>query len=77
MTGRLPTVTPRETIRALEKAGWHVHRQRGSHAILHKPGSQRIVVVPLHSHDLPRGTLRGILEDAELTDEEFFSLLRD
>ncbi len=76
MTKRLPALKPREVISALEKAGWYVHRQRGGHLIMHKAGSPNIIVIPLHTQDLPKGTLRGILSDAELSTEEFIKLLR-
>jgi predicted RNA binding protein YcfA (HicA-like mRNA interferase family) len=42
---------------------------------MHKEGSPSLVVVPLHTRDLPRGTLHGILEDAGLAVEEFVELL--
>ncbi len=77
MSMRLPALKPREVISALEKAGWYVHRQKGSHLIMHKAGSPNIIVIPLHIHDLSKGTLRGILSDAELSVEEFIALLRE
>jgi len=76
MSKRLPVLKPREVVSALEKAGWYIHRQRGSHLIIHKASSANIIVIPLHTHDLPKGTLRGILSDAELSVEEFVELLR-
>ncbi len=76
MSKRLPALKPREVIGVLEKAGWYVHRQKGSHLIMHRAGSSNMVVIPLHTHDLPKGTLRGILNDAELEVEEFLELLR-
>ena len=76
MSKRLPILKPREVINALGKAGWYVHRQRGSHLIMHKSGSPNIIVIPLHAQDLPKGTLRGILGDAGLSVEEFIGLLR-
>lgn len=75
MSKRLPVVKPREAIRALEKAGWRVHRQKGSHVSMYKESVPNLVVVPLHTRDLPKGTLHGILEDAGLTAEEFLELL--
>jgi predicted RNA binding protein YcfA (HicA-like mRNA interferase family) len=75
MAARLPSVRPREVIRALERAGWEIHRQRGSHVTLKKEG-RRLVIVPMHAKDVPRGTLSGIIEDADLTAEEFIALLR-
>ena len=54
---------PRELIRILEKNGFIFIRQTGSHAIYKKQGN-RIVIVPIHSKDIPKGTLRSILKDA-------------
>ena len=76
MSKRLPALKPREVISTLEKASWYVHRQKGSHLIMHKAGSPNIIVIPLHTYDLPKGTLRGILNDAELSVGEFIELLR-
>ena len=41
-----------------------------------KEGSRFLITVPMHRRDIPKGTLRGIIEDAELTIEEFIGLLR-
>ena len=76
MSKRLPILKPREVINALEKVGWYVHRQKGSHLIMHKAGFPNIIVIPLHTYDLPKGTLRGILNDAELSVEKLIELLR-
>ena len=34
------------------------------------------VTVPVHSKDLPEKTLRAILKQTDITDEEFLKLLR-
>jgi predicted RNA binding protein YcfA (HicA-like mRNA interferase family) len=75
MTKRLPSVRPVEVVRALERAGWEVVRQKGSHVSLKKQGEAMLVTVPMHRRDVPRGTLRGIIEDAGLTIDEFLALL--
>ena len=75
MSKRLPAVKPREAIKALEKAGWRIHRQKGSHVSMHKEGVVNLVVIPLHTRDLPKGTLHAILDDAGLTIEQFLELL--
>jgi predicted RNA binding protein YcfA (HicA-like mRNA interferase family) len=56
---------PRELIKLLEKADFVFVRQSGSHAIYKKPG-YKIIVVPIHSKDIPTGTLNSILKDAGL-----------
>ena len=75
MSRRLPAVKPKEALRALEKAGWRVHRQKGSHVSMHKEGVFNLVTIPMHTKDLQKGTLHGIIEDAGLTVEEFMELL--
>jgi predicted RNA binding protein YcfA (HicA-like mRNA interferase family) len=75
MTQRLPALRPQQVVRALERAGWQVHRQRGSHVSMRKEGVPFLITVPLHRRDLPRGTLRDIIKDAGLTVEEFLELL--
>lgn len=75
MTQRLPALRPQQVIRTLERAGWQVHRQRGSHVSMRHEGAPFLITVPLHRRDLPRGTLREIIKDAGLTVEEFLELL--
>ena len=70
---RLPALTSREVIRALERAGFREHRQRGSHKIFKKEALR--VTVPVHSGDLKKGTVRSIVEQAGFTIEEFIELL--
>jgi predicted RNA binding protein YcfA (HicA-like mRNA interferase family) len=71
---RLPALRPKEVERALLRAGFVEHRQKGSHKVF-KKGTLR-VVLPYHGKDLKRGTLRAIIEQANLTVEEFLELLR-
>ncbi len=76
MSEPLPVVKPDELIKALQKDGWKSHRQKGSHLIMHKPDSTNMIVVPIHDRDIPKGTLHGIISDADLTIEEFLELLK-
>jgi predicted RNA binding protein YcfA (HicA-like mRNA interferase family) len=70
-------VNGRETIRALQRAGFVGDRQNASHVILVSQDGDREVSVPLHGgRDLAVGTLRGIIRDAGLTVEEFRRLLK-
>ncbi|MCS6918307.1 MAG: type II toxin-antitoxin system HicA family toxin [Fimbriimonadales bacterium] len=72
---RIPALTGSEVIHALQRAGFEVVRQRGSHCIL-KHADGRQTVVPVHAGEtLGRGLLRKILRDAELTPDEFLELL--
>jgi len=76
MNQRLPSVTAREAIRALERAGFVVSRTSGSHCrLVHRADAARKVTVPVHTGDLARGTLRSIIAQAGLTLAEFIALL--
>ena len=71
----LPVVSPRQLIRALERAGFLLHHVRGSHHYLRHPDKQVLISVPYHNKDLKRGTLRAILRQAGITTEELRRLL--
>jgi predicted RNA binding protein YcfA (HicA-like mRNA interferase family) len=76
MNQRLPAITAREAVRALERAGFVVSRTSGSHCrLVHASDPARKVTVPIHAGDLKRGTLRGIIAQAGLTLAEFIALL--
>ena len=74
---RLPALKAREVIRALERAGFVVTRSKGSHhRLVHANEPARATTVPVHKgHDIPRGTLGDIIEQAGLTEDEFLDLL--
>ena len=72
----LPVLRPREVVRALERAGFFIHHQAGSHAVLrHRTEAALRVTVPMHARDLKRGTLRAIVRSAGMSVEEFVDLL--
>lgn len=70
---KLPRITGRDCVRALEKAGFYQKRQHGSHIILRRDDPFAQVVVPDHK-ELDRGTLRAILRQANLSVDEFIAL---
>jgi len=72
---RLPACTPTDVIRALGRAGFFLDHSTGSHRFFRHPSRPGIVTVPFHRKDLKRGTLKGILERAGLSAEQFISLL--
>jgi predicted RNA binding protein YcfA (HicA-like mRNA interferase family) len=57
-----------EAARALQRFGFVIQRQTGSHLILRR--ENRTVVVPQHK-PLKPGTLKGVIEQAGLTVEQF------
>lgn len=71
---KLPVISGSQCIKALQRAGFVVMRQTGSHIVLQKDNPYAMVVVPNHA-ELDRGTLRSIIRQAGLTIEEFVALL--
>lgn len=73
---RLPVITPRQLIRALEKGGFFVHRTSGSHYLLrHHSDPKRQATVAYHAASMKPGTLRSILRQAGITADELIRLL--
>ncbi len=65
--------TPREVIAKLKRAGFVEVRQTDSHLFLrHSDG--RLTFVAMHRGDIPQGTMRKILKQANLTEEQFKEL---
>jgi predicted RNA binding protein YcfA (HicA-like mRNA interferase family) len=72
----LPVLKGREVLQALLKGDFYIHHQRGSHArLFHRTRPELKVTVPVHNKDLPERTLRAILKQADLSDDEFLNLL--
>ena len=74
MTGS-PSLTGKDLVGVLKKAGFQVMRSKGSHHFLrHQDG--RTTVVPVHAGEtIGPGLLSKILRDCDLTREEFQALL--
>jgi predicted RNA binding protein YcfA (HicA-like mRNA interferase family) len=70
---KLPVLSGKELIKILERDGFQIVRQKGSHVSLSK-GEFR-TVVPLHS-DLSKGTLLGILKQCGISKEKLIKLLK-
>jgi predicted RNA binding protein YcfA (HicA-like mRNA interferase family) len=68
----VPLLRPREVVRAFERLGWSVARQRGSHIVMTKPGHIATLSIPDHP-EVARGTLRTLITKAGLTVAEFVS----
>ena len=60
----------REVLARLQRAGFIVKRQSGSHVILRHPDGRQTYVA-MHTKDVPGGTFRSIHKQAGLTEEEF------
>ena len=72
---KLPRLTARQITTVLEKTGFSLARQSGSHMIYKNAAGKR-VTVPFHaSKILHPKTLKSILRDAEISIERLEALL--
>ena len=69
---KLPCVSGAEAVKALGKLGFIFLRQKGSHAILRRESQG--CVGPMH-REINQGTLRGVLKQAGVTEDEFRAAL--
>lgn len=73
---KLPVIKASKLLRVLLKAGFIKHHQEGSHIQLRHPDGRR-TTIPFHpSREIRRGTLKAIIDDLEISVEEFIKLLK-
>ena len=76
MTEKLPRVTAAEAVKVLERTGFVLVRQSGSHKIYKNKEGKR-ATVPYHAgKTLHPKVLQSILRDANITVKKFKDLLK-
>ena len=72
--GRLAGFSYREIVKRLKQLGFEFNRQAaGSHEIWFSPATRRYTTIPNHPGDMPEGTLRAILKQADIDTDEFLN----
>ena len=72
---KLPIISGKEVVKALNKIGYEIDHQTGSHIILRNmQSSHRRMTVPNH-REIAKGTLLAIIKQAGLTREEFMKYI--
>ena len=67
----MKSVSGKALCKILERYEWRLKRVTGSHHIYGKEGIGVILSIPVHSNrDLPTGTLKSLLKDADLSEED-------
>ena len=68
----MKAISGKTLCKIVEQNGWKLKRITGSHHIYIKESVDAILSIPVHGNrDLPKGTLKSIMKDAELTEEDF------
>lgn len=72
---KLKPVEADKVVKALNKLGFEIARQKGSHLVMKHPDG-RVTVVPIHwGEELGRGILRQIAHDIKIGKDEFVKIL--
>lgn len=73
--GRLSGFTYRVIIKKIKKLGFQFDRQaKGSHEIWWNPKTRKRTTIPNHPGDIPEGTLKAILKQANVTENDFLDV---
>jgi len=68
---KLPILKPKDVIKRFQKLGFVKDRQTGSHVILYHVKTKKRASIPLHIKDLPKGTLKAILNQTGIDIGDF------
>ena len=73
---KLPVLKSKQLLSVLQKAGWGIIRQKGSHVQLkHADKPHHLVTIPYHNKDLAIGTLNSIIKQMGIDKNEFEKLM--
>ena len=73
---KTPSLSYQKVIRALQRDGWIIVRQRGSHIRLQKRSFDKTLKLTVPAHiPIKRSALSYILKQAELNVDDFMKLL--
>lgn len=70
----MPAFKAREIVKILQKLGYIQKRQTGSHLMMYNPKVKRLIPIPMHTKELKRGLVKGIIKQAESTEKKFIKL---
>ena len=72
-----PVLSGKQLLKLLQKNGFVVVRQKGSHVFVEDEDGEFTTVIPLHGNeDLGKGLLKAILNDLELSVDELIEMLQ-
>ncbi len=72
---KLPVLSAKQVIKALERLGFKIVRQSGSHIHLWNDERRILVTVPNHK-ELAKGTLNGIIKQSKMERDDFLSYVK-
>lgn len=73
---KLPVVKSEKLLKVLHKIGFYEHHRAGSHLQLKHKDGRRVTVPFPKGKEIRRGTLKGILNDLDISVEEFIIIIK-
>lgn len=72
--GRLAGFKYRDIIKKLKALGFEFYRNAaGSHEIWYNPTTDKFTTVARHNADMPEGTMKSILNQADVSTDDFLN----
>jgi len=69
----MKSISGKKLCKIVQENGWVLKRIKGSHHIFEKEGLETTLSIPIHGNkDLKIGTLKAILKQANLTEDDLF-----
>lgn len=72
----VPSLTPRELLAILLRAGFKILRQKGSHIRVEHPMTKRSTTIAMHAREISGKMVSKILKQAGISTSEFLKFLR-
>ena len=74
---KLKQVLPKDLLKAFIKLGFVIKRRKGSHVFIERAQDGKIFAtsISIHTTAMPKGTLKGILIQAGIEEEEIAGIL--
>ena len=76
MSSKYPVLPPIKIIKVMRSLGFYKISQRGSHAKYKNDKTGKIFIIPMHV-EIAKGTLKSILEQAEIELDEFLEVYKN
>jgi mRNA interferase HicA len=68
---KLPVLTPKKLIKIFLKEGFIIDHITGSHYVMFNSVSKKMVTIPYHAKDLPKGTIYVIIKSSGIELKKF------
>lgn len=75
MSSKYPVLPPSKIIKVMKKLGFYKISQKGSHAKFINKDTGKTFIIPMH-YEIAKGTLRSILEQADIELDQFLKQLK-